>query len=128
MMYLAISFSVPLTTAQDFYLPVPKRGIVKGAKAVYSEETNTDETIDLLRDTTSVCLVTPPATSTAEGVEIDGVPDTTNKDLVFDPDSDTAAYKRIKISTPNTFNTAGIAGLIIEYDPYVIEVEDPALA
>ena len=128
MMYLTVTFPVAVTTALDFYFPVPKRGIVKGATAVYSEETYLEETVTLARDTTAVNLITPPADTTAEGVIITGVPDTTNKDLVFDPASTTVAHRRIKISCPNLFDTAGLMGLVIEYDPYVIEVEDPALA
>ena len=111
-----VTFPVAATTADSFYLPVPCRGIVKAVRAVYSQETDIDETIDLLRATTSVNLVTPAADATAEGVSVVGVPDTTNKDLVFDPASTTVANRVIKVSVPNTFDTAGVMGLSIDYD------------
>lgn len=116
MLRIHVTFPVAATTADDFFLPVPCRGIVKAVRAVYSQETDTDETITLSRSTTAVNLVTPPANATAEGTEITGVPDTTNKDLIFDPDSSTAANKVIKVSVPNTFDTAGVMGLSIDYD------------
>ena len=116
MIRIHVTFPVAATTADDFYLPVPCRGIVKAVRAVYSQETDTDETITLARSTTAVNLVTPPANATAEGTMIEGVPDTTNKDLVFDPDSSTTANQVIKVSVPNTFDTAGVMGLSIDYD------------
>lgn len=116
MMYLNLAIEVAATTAKDVYFPVPCRGVVSAAYAVYSEETDLDETIDIQRGSTSVNLITPPADATAEGITITGVPDTTNKALVFDPDSETVANKVMKISMPNTFDTAGMIGLKILYD------------
>lgn len=116
MIRIHVTFDVAATTADSFFIPVPCRGIVKACRAVYSQETDEDETIDLLRSTSSVNLCTPPADATAEGVSFVGVPDTTNKDLVFDPASTTAANRVIKVSVPNTFDTAGVMGLSIDYD------------
>lgn len=116
MIRIHVTFPVAATTADSFYLPVPCRGIVKAVRAVYSQETDEDETITLARSTTTVNLCTPPADATAEGVSFEGVPDSTNKDLVFDPDSTTAANRVIKVSVPNTFDTAGVMGLSIDYD------------
>ena len=107
---------VAVTTADLFYLPVPVRGIVKAVRAVYSQETDIDETIDVMRGATSVNLVTPAADATAEGTSVAGVPDTTNKDLVFDPASTTVANRVLRISVPATFDTAGVVGLSIDYD------------
>ena len=116
MIYIHAEFAVAATTANSFYLPVPCRGVVKAVRAVYSEETDEDETITIERGTTDVNVVTPPADATAEGVSIVGVPDTTNKDLIFDPDSTTAANRVIKVTVPNTFDTAGLLGLSIDFD------------
>lgn len=116
MIRINLAIEVAATTAKDVYIPVPVRGTVSAAYAVYSEETDTDETIDIQRASTSVNLITPPADATAEGVVITGVPDTTNKALIFDPDSSTVANKVLKISMPNTFDTAGMIGLKILFD------------
>lgn len=116
MMRIHVTFPVAATTADLFYLPVPCRGIVKAVRAVYSQETDLDETIDIMRGASSVNLCTPPADATAEGVSFVGVPDTTNKDLVFDPASTTAANRVLRVSVPNTFDTAGVMGLSIDYD------------
>jgi len=116
MMRIHVTFPVAATTADLFYLPAPCRGIVKAVRAVYSQETDIDETIDIMRGTTSVNLVTPAADATAEGTSVVGVPDTTNKDLVFDPASTTVANRVLRISVPNTFDTAGVMGLSIDYD------------
>lgn len=116
MMYLNLAIEVAATTAKDVYFPVPCRGNISKTYVVYSEETDEDETVTFARDTTTVNLFTPAADATAEGVVGMGVPDTTNKALIFDPASSTAAYKRIKISVPNTFDSAGMLGIIIEYD------------
>ena len=116
MIRIHVAIPVAATTADLFYIPVPCRGIVKAVRAVYSQETDQDETIDVMRGATSVNKVTPPADATAEGVEMTGVPDTTNKDLVFDPDSSTAANQVLRVSVPATFDTAGVLGLSIDYD------------
>lgn len=113
---IMLAIEVAATTAKDVYIPVPCRGIVVAAYAIYSEETDLDETITLAHSLGTVNLITPPADATAEGVRITGVPDTTYKDSVFDPASATAAIKYIKISMPNTFDTAGMIGLHIVYD------------
>lgn len=128
MMYLNETFPVAATTADLFYIPAPCRGIVKSVKAVYSQETDEDETVSLMRGATTVNLATPPADATAEGVSFEGVPDSTNKDLVFDPASTTAANRVIRVSVPNTFDTAGILCLVIGFDPYATIPETPTLA
>ena len=116
MIRLHITMPIAATTADSHYIPVPVRGIVKAVRAVYSQETDEDETVTIERGTTDVNVVTPPADATAEGVSIVGVPDTTNKDLIFDPASTTVANRVIKVTVPNTFDTAGVLGLSIDYD------------
>ncbi len=128
MIRMNLTIPVGTTTAENFYHPVPCRGIVKAVRAVYTQETDADETVDIQRDTTSVNLVTPPANATAEGVVITGVPDTTNKDLIFDPASSTAAYKRLKIVVPNTFDSGGHLALSIDYDESAAVLQTAALA
>ena len=116
MMYLHLIIPIATTTADLFYLPVPARGIVKKAFMAHDQETDLDEVVTLMRGGTAVNAITPAADATAEGVSVEGVPDTTNKDLVFDPDSTTAANRVIRISIPNTFDAGGNLGLTIHYD------------
>ncbi|MCK4817749.1 hypothetical protein KA005_18410 [bacterium] len=112
---LFIVLEVAATTAQSFYAPVPCRGNVCSVKAVYDAEMDADETVTIGRGATTVNLVTPTA-ALAAGNVIDGVPDTTNKALIFDPDSTTAANKVLKISVPDTVDSAGTLVLLVEYD------------
>lgn len=116
MIKMDITIEVAVATAKDVYILAPARGVVSAAKAVYSEETDADETVDIQRASTSVNKITPPADTTAEGTAIAGVPNTTNKALVFDPASDTVANQVMKVSIPNTFDTAGMLSLIIDFD------------
>jgi hypothetical protein len=79
------------------YVPAPCRGIVVGAKVVF--QTNTvepNDTVVIGRAGTAVCTVT--AVTTAGLVVENGVRDATNKDLIFDPDSATAAYQVFKVT------------------------------
>ena len=112
---LFIVLEVAATTAQTFYVPVPCRGNVCSVKAAYDAIMDADETVTIGRGVTAVNLVTP-ADALAAGVIIDGVPDTTNKALIFDPDSTTAANKVLKIAVPNTFDSAGTLVLLVEFD------------
>lgn len=116
MINIDLAIEVAATTAKDVYFPVPCRGIVHAVHCVYSEETDLDETVIIYRGANAVNTVTPPADATAEGVRYAGVPDTTYKDYIFDPDDDTEANQVLKISIPNTYDTAGMLGLNIKYD------------
>lgn len=112
---LFIVLEVAATTVQVFYAPVPCRGNVCSVKAVYDAEVDIDETVTIGRGGDAVNKVTPSATLAA-GIVMDGTPDTTNKALIFDPDSTTAANKVLKISIPNTVDSAGTLVLLVEYD------------
>ena len=112
---LFIVLEVAATTTQTFYVPVPCMGNVNSVKAVYDAEMDADETVTIGRGATAVNLVTP-TDALAAGNVVDGVPDTTNKALIFDPDSATAANKVLKISIPNTVDSAGTLVLLVEFD------------
>lgn len=116
MIRISLIIPVATTTADAFYYPVPVRGIVKEVIAVFDQESDLDETVTISRGATAVNVCTPPADATAEGTSFTGVPDTTNKDLVFDPDSTTVANRVLKISVPNTIDAGGNLGLSILYD------------
>lgn len=106
------------------YVPAPCRGVVAGLKAVW--QTNAVEpgdTIIAYRDTSDVATVT--AVTTAGLVVEIGVRDTTYKDLVFDPDSDTATEQVIKLVANGT---AGNALVTIEFDEYATVAETPSEA
>ena len=121
-----VTIPVAATTADLFYIPVPCRGNISEGWVVYNQETDEDEVVTLNRDDTAVMTFTPSADSTAEGVKIDGVSDTTNGGLIFDPDSSTTAYQVIEVSIPNTFDSAGVLGLCLRYDDSAY-VEETAL-
>jgi hypothetical protein len=112
---------VNLPDASTLYVPVPCRGILKGMKAVFQSNTvEVGDTIVAYRDTTAVNTLT--ATDTAGLIVETGVPDTTNKDLVFDPDSTTALYKMIKLV--NT-GAPGAALVLLQYDEYASVYQAP---
>ena len=117
-----ITSGVEATGAETFYFPVPCRGIVKSMKAVFDTIVAVGDTVDIQRDSTSVNLAT--TTVVTAGVIIEGTADTDDKDLVFDPDSDTAAYQVLKIvvSALETKNT--IVGITIEYDDSAAQTQE----
>lgn len=102
---------------EDYYIPVPCRGVVKSFKAVANATLIATGTIVLARDTTAVNTLTAPTGDAAAGIVVTGVPDRTNKDLVFDPDSSTVANTKIKVSFDTTI-LGGAANvlLLIQYD------------
>jgi hypothetical protein len=111
---------------EDYYIPVPCRGVVKGFKVVANATMVATGTITLARSTTAVNTATAPTGDTAAGVELEGVPDATNKDLVFDPDSDTVANTKIKVSFDTTI-LGGAANvlLMIKYDEFATVAQAP---
>ena len=102
---------------EDYYIPVPCRGVVKALKVVSNATMVATGTVILARGSTAVNTATAPTGDTAAGVALAGVPDTTNKDLVFDPDSSTVANTKIKVSF-DTNILGGVANvlLLIKYD------------
>jgi len=124
-----INVTIPVTTGADlFYIPVPCRGVIAAGYAVYNQETDKEEVITLNRDDTAVMTFTPAADGTAEGVMVAGVQDTTNGQLIFDPESDTDEYQVIEISIPATFDTAGQLGLFLLYDDSAYVEQTPTEA
>lgn len=79
------------------YVPAPCRGVVAAVQVVF--QTNTvepNDTVVVGRGSTAVNTVT--AVTTAGLVVENGVKDTTNGDLVFDPNSATASYQVFKVT------------------------------
>ena len=109
---------------EDYYIPVPCRGTVKSFEVMANATMVATGTITLARSTTAVNLATAPTGDTAAGTVLKGVPDTTNKGLVFDPDSSTAANTKIKVSFNETI-LGGAANVLLHivYDDsaYVAE-------
>ena len=102
---------------EDYYIPVPCRGVVKALTVIANATMVATGTITLARSTTAVNTATAPTGDTAAGTALEGVPDATNKDLVFDPDDDTAANTKIKVSFDTTI-LGGAANVLlwIKYD------------
>ena len=101
-----------VNTVATLYIPAPCRGVVVGLDVVFNTATvEPNDTIDIQRDSTSVCLLT--AVTTVAGVKESGVRDATNKALIFDPDDTTAVNQMMKIVTTGA---PGSATLTITYD------------
>jgi hypothetical protein len=115
-----LNLIIPLEFAdggETHYIPVPCRGVVKSVRISSDINMVANGTLILSRSTTAVNTVTIPTGDKAAGTVTDGVPDATNKDLVFDPDSATAANKVIKVVGDATIQAAaGTIVLCIKYD------------
>lgn len=126
MMYLFATRELTGDGSEVTYIPVPCRGIVKGVTVVSDFQMDATGTLTIARASTPVNLVTVPTGNIAAGVTLAGVPDTTNKDLVFDPDSATATYKVIKITDDAAFlGGAGTITIMIKYDEHAM-IAQPA--
>jgi hypothetical protein len=102
---------------EDYYIPVPCRGTVKSFEVVANATMVATGTIILARNATAVNTATAPTGDVAAGVALAGVPDTTNKGLVFDPASATVANTKIKVSfDTNILGGAANVLLHIVYD------------
>lgn len=97
---------------EDYYIPVPCRGNVKSFEVVANATMVATGTITLARGTTAVNLATAPTGNVAAGVALTGVPDTTNKGLIFDPASSTVANTKIKVSFDTTI-LGGAANVLL---------------
>ena len=119
MMYIYVNVSDAVV-----YVPAPTRGVVKEMKCVANTATvATGDTIVASRGATAVNTWTAVS---ADGLVVEaGTPDATNKDLVFDPASSTAANKSILL-TPT--GAPGSVTVMIGFDPYATVVETPVLA
>jgi hypothetical protein len=114
---------INLPSDGTLYVPVPKRGIVKAMDVVWqTNAVEPNDTVIASRNTTAVNTCT--AVDTAGQVVEHGVPDTTNKDLVFDPVDDTDLNQMIKLVANGA---AGVSIVMIEFDVYATVVEDPIL-
>ena len=97
------------------YIPVPCVGNVHSVRLACDATMVADKTVIVSRFTTAVNTTT--ADDEAAGTILDGTPDTTNKALIFDPDSSTAAYKVLKIVIQAAFVGSGATLTIrIKYD------------
>lgn len=97
---------------EDYYIPVPSRGVVKSAEYISNATMVATGTITLSRGTTAVNTATVPTGDTAAGVVLAGTPDTTNSQLVFDPASSTVANTKIKMSLDTTLS-GGVNNLLV---------------
>jgi hypothetical protein len=105
-----IKISKSIAAGGTIYIPVPARGVVAGVKAVWQSTVTTSNILTVSRGATTVNLVT--VVTTAGMVAETGVPDATNKGLVFDPD--TAAYSFIKLVLSGGNSIA--AEVLIDFD------------
>lgn len=109
-----IRLLIELASDGTAYVPAPCRGVVSGMKAVYqTNAVEPNDTIIASRDTTAVNTLT--AVTTAGLVVETGVPDATNKGLVFDPADTTAVNQVIKLVANGA---AGVVLVMLEFDEY----------
>lgn len=106
-----------LAASATIYVPVPVRGTVSGAHASFQATVTASNLITFTRatstsDATALTVNLITAETTAAKVREDGVRDTTNMDLVFDPV--TAAFSCIKVVASG--GNAVAAVVTIEYD------------
>jgi hypothetical protein len=111
---------------ETYYIGVPCRGVVKSLKVFANATMVATGTVILSRDTTAVNTATAPTGDTAAGVALAGVPDATNKGLVFDPNSTTVANTKIKVVFDTTL-LGGVANVLlqIEFDDSAYVYEAP---
>lgn len=116
-----IEITVAVADSATVYVPAPCRGVVAKMVAVFQADTVVaNDTITAYRSTTAVDAVT--AVTEAGLVPEVGVPDATNKGLVFDPASATAANKVIKlISGSEGGAAAAIVTITFDDSAYVAE-------
>ena len=104
------------------FIPVPCRGTVNSVKVISDTEIVATGWLKCGRGDVAtaeyvVNTITVPAGNVAAGTVLEGVEDTTYGDLIFDPDSDTAAHKSIWVETDvNFLGGAGTITLLVEYD------------
>lgn len=110
-----ITFVTEIAQAGDTrYIPVSCRGNVHSVRVACDATMVNEKTIIFSRGATAVNTVT--AATTTAGTMLDGVPDT-DKALIFDPDSSTAANQVIKMVTLEALVAAGATLTVrIEYD------------
>ena len=114
-----ITFVTEITAsgADTRYIPVPARGNVHAVRVACDQAMVATKTIIFSRSATAVNTVTAPTGNTAAGTILDGVPDTTNKGLIFDPDSSTATDQVIKMVVLDAYTGSnGTLTVNIEFD------------
>jgi hypothetical protein len=103
------------------YVPAPCRGVVAKMTAIF--QTNVvepNDTIIASRDTTAVNTLT--AVEIAGLVLETGVPDVTNKGLVFDPADTTLVNRVIKVTSAGA---PGAALVEIDFDEFAYVKQTP---
>lgn len=99
------------------YIPIPCRGNVCSVKVASDAVMVATGTLIVSRAGDTVNLVTAPTGNAAAGVVVEGVPDTTKKGYIFDPDSTTAANKVILLTDDATLHGGpATVVVVIEYD------------
>lgn len=123
-----ISDFVVLTAGNIAYVPVPCRCNIHSVKAASGSDMVDAKTIVVSRGADAVNTLTCNGGLAAGGI-LEGVPDVTNKALIFDPESVVATEKVLKVNFEAGFLAAdGEVTLAIEYDEscYVKQPADEA--
>ena len=116
-----IRLLIALPDASTIYVPAPCRGNLSGMKAVFQTATvEPGDTIIAYRNATAVNTLT--AVDTAGLVVETGVPDATNKGLIFDPADTTAVNQVIKLVNAGA---PGASIVELQFDEYAYVKQTP---
>ncbi len=121
-----IDLTIAVADGATVYVPIPCRCTLAKMVAVFqSSDVAANDTIKAYRDSTEVNAVT--AVTEAGLVPEVGVPDSTHGQLIFDPESATAANQVIKlISGSETGSAAAIVTLSLDESAYVKQAASEA--
>lgn len=112
------------TSSKSAYIPVPKAGRVRNVRASWNQAVASDDTIALSKGANTVNTLTVGADNTAAGGVVQGVPDSDNMNLSFDPNGDSAEDKAIKVDISALESANTLITLVIDYDEFGIPVRD----
>lgn len=121
-----IEITIALADGATIYVPAPCKGNIAKMTAVFQADTVVaNDTITASRGTTAVNVIT--AVTEAGLVVETGVPDATNKGLIFDPTSATAANQVIKlVSGSEGGSAAAIVTIFFDDSAYVAQAAKEA--
>lgn len=121
-----IELTVAVADVATVYVPAPCRCTLSKMTAVFQADTVVaGDTITASRGNTAVNTIT--AVEEAGLVVETGAPDATNKDLIFDPESSTAANQVIKlVSGSEGGSAAAIVTLYLDDSAYVTQTPKEA--
>jgi len=109
------------TAAATSYVLAPARGVVVAVRATFSKTIAAADTVTVSRGSDTVNLITAGATTA--GKVYTGTPDSTYKELIFDPASATEANKMIKVAISALESTLTEVNIEITFDEFALQTQ-----